>query len=614
MPLVRAFLLTALVALPASVRAQDPVPVADSALAADTTRADSTSTERLLAVEGQSRTRLRPMPRVTVGGVQPAGARLILTRDSLDWAAARTVAEVIAAHAPVYLWRGGWRVRPELPNLLGRGAASVEYVVDGRPWLPIGPDSVAVDPSLWSLEFFERIEIERDPARLRVYLFSRSHDRMAPRTEIAVATGDRGFARYLGAFERRYPSGFGLSLAADYTGVNAPEGGSGGGDLTNGWIQLSYRPTPRLGAQVQVMVQAPQRDALLANESLSDTLDPGLEGTRTDAELRLSLRPASGPTGLSADAWVARTAWRGDTADQEVGTFGGLLGYRRPTWSAELQALHHTEWTSLDTRLTLGWTPGRFLTGSVEGVRQVHAEDRTSEWATARIGLEIPRGSRLLLGLSLPVGLQLGGSVSHGDRVDAPAITPLAAQGFTDYELRAAVDLGWLSGEARWLSTDAWQAQPYRAFRRVPGFDRLPRTEWIAAQARFAPNNWFSIASHYEHPLGGATPDGVPPHHAWTTATVNSRFLHNFPSGIFRLKVQGVLETWSPGVIGRDAEGAAIELPGLTFVRGIVQLEIGPFTAYWDRVNFQGTDPGHVPGYPILSLGSSYGIRWQFSN
>jgi hypothetical protein len=75
-----------------------------------------------------------------------------------------------------------------------------------------------------------------------------------------------------------------------------------------------------------------------------------------------------------------------------------------------------------------------------------------------------------------------------------------------------------------------------------------------------------------------------------------------------------VVETWSPGVIGRDTEGGPIQLPGLTFVRGIIQLQIGPFIAYWDRVNFQGTRQGHVPGYPILSLGSSYGIRWEFSN
>jgi hypothetical protein len=199
--------------------------------------------------------------------------------------------------------------------------------------------------------------------------------------------------------------------------------------------------------------------------------------------------------------------------------------------------------------------------------------------------------------------------------VDAPQLAGLAAQSFADYELAAAIDAGrLLQAEARIRSTDAWQPLPYRPFAQVVGLARQPRTEWLLLKAQLKPTSWFTLASHYEHPLAGAMPDGVPPHHAWSTATINSRFLKNFPSGIFRLKVQGIVETWSPGVIGRDQDGAPIALPGLTFVRGIIQLRIGPFIAYWDRVNFQATRGGHVPGYPILSLGQSYGIRWDFLN
>ncbi len=603
-----------LLVAPVVARGQDVVPPPDSAAAADSTKADSSSTERLLAVEGQAGVRLATMPRVEYGGVQPAGSRIVLTRDSIDWAPARTVAELLAAVSPVYLWRGGWRARPELPNLLGHGAESVSYVVDGRPWLAIGPDSTAIDPSLWSLELFDRVEIERAPAQLRVYLFTRAHDRLAPRTAIAVSTGDRGFSQYFGSFEKRYPSGFGLSLAADYTGVNAPDGGSGAANLTNGWAQLSWRPSARLGAQAQVMIQAPRRDPLLAIAA-TDTIDPGINGNRTDAELRVSLRSAAGETGWHGDAWAARTTWRSDLLDAQVGTFGAMVGYRKPTWSGELQALHHTRWTGLDSRLAMGWTPSAGLAAAIEGVYQRHEGDRITKYATARIGLTIPRGSHLpLLGLGIPVGLRVGGTASHGDRVTIPSITDLAAESFADYELMAAIDAGWLTAEGRWLSTDAWHAAPYRAFPTVVAFDRQPRTEWFTMRARLAPNNWFSLATNYEHPMSGALPDGVPPHHAWSTATVNSRFLHNFPSGIFRLQVQGVVETWSPGIIGRNADGEAIDLPGLTFVRGIIQFQLGPFTAYWDRVNFQATKKGHVPGYPILSLGSSYGIRWTFTN
>lgn len=601
--------------LPAELAAQDPPPPPVDSLAADSLAAarDSSSTDRLLAVQGQQEVRLAVMPRATWGDLQPAGSRLVFNRDSIDWAPARTVSELVAATAPVYLWRGGWLARPELPNLLGRGAGSVSYVVDGLPWQPLGPDSTTVDPSLWSLDLLDRVEIERLPGELRVYLFSRAHDRLAPRTRIGVATGDRGFARYSGSFERRWNSGIGLALAADYTGVNAANDEPGAADNVNGWAQLSWVPSTRFAVQAQLLLQSPDREPLL--DAAADTLDPGLNGSRKEAQLRVSWRKASDGLGLQADAWAARSTWSGDSVEHDIGTFGVQMGFRRPRYSLQAQALHHTEWTPLDTKLALGWSPATFLTLSADGVYQEHEGDRQSGYATARVALDVPRGTRLPLGLSLPAGLRIGAMASHGDRVDVPALEERAAQSFTDYQGSAAIYFGrLLEGEARVISTDVWQPLPFRAFRRVPGFAKQDRTEWLALTARLAPTSWFTLASHYEHPLRGATPEGVPPHHAWSTATVNSRFLKNFPSGIFRLKVQGVVETWSPGVIGRDAEGAPIELRGLTFVRGIIQLQIGPFIAYWDRVNFQGTRQGHVPGYPILSLGSSYGIRWEFAN
>ena len=80
------------------------------------------------------------------------------------------------------------------------------------------------------------------------------------------------------------------------------------------------------------------------------------------------------------------------------------------------------------------------------------------------------------------------------------------------------------------------------------------------------------------------------------------------------MKLQGMIESWSPGVIGRTAQGDPIALPGRTFVRGWLQFKIGPFIAYYDRVNFRAVRAGTVPGYPIPSLASSFGIRWDFLN
>ncbi len=62
-----------------------------------------------------------------------------------------------------YLWRTGWLGTASLPNYHGRGAASVEYFLDGLPYVAVGPDSVAVDPSIFALSLLERVEIEPWP-------------------------------------------------------------------------------------------------------------------------------------------------------------------------------------------------------------------------------------------------------------------------------------------------------------------------------------------------------------------------------------------------------------------------------------------------------------------
>lgn len=595
--------------------AQDPPP-RDSVAADSLAPADSSSTDRLLAVAGQGRVLLNPLPLSGVGGLLPAGFRRVFTRDSIDWMPAHTVSELLVSVPGVFLWRQEWQGRAEMPSLHARGAGAIEYVVDGVPVLAVGPDSVAIDPSLFSLDLLERVEVERGAGALRVSLFTRRHDRLSPRTKIGISTGDRALARYSGSFERRYPSGIGLSLAGDVFTVDAPGNGTGGAGLTNGWAQLSWQLSPRLGTQIQYMVQRADRDPLLPTELPSpvDTLDAGLNGTRSDAQFRVSWRGSDGPTGISADGFLSRTTWTGEGVRHDIATTGAVVAYRQPTWSAESRVFNHTAWTPLDVRLAAGWSPFTALSAAIEGVHQKHEGDRKSDWVTARAGFLVPQSTPLLLGIRLPMAFRLGAMVRHGERVDAPALIDESAQSFTDYELSAALERPRMAFEATMTSTDAWHPQPFSRFRLVSGLGPQPRTTWLGLRARVSPTGWFTLSSAYDHPMNGIIPDGQPPHHAWTTATVSSRFLRNFPSGIFRLKVQGIMESWSPGVIGRDAEGLAISMPGLTFFRAVLQLQIGPFIAYWDRVNLNGVVQGHIPGHPIFHMGSSYGIRWEFAN
>ena len=170
---MRASLAAALVALaflPAGLGAQVtdtfPRPVPDTLLVAD-------SAEAFARLQADASVVVPTMPRMAAAGPQPPLSRAIFPRDSIDASGALTVGDVLARVPGVYLWRGGGVGRPEMPNFRGRGVASVEYLLDGMPWLPVGPDSLAVDASLIPLALLERIEVERWPGLVRVQLFTR---------------------------------------------------------------------------------------------------------------------------------------------------------------------------------------------------------------------------------------------------------------------------------------------------------------------------------------------------------------------------------------------------------------------------------------------------------
>jgi hypothetical protein len=607
-PVRHLLLLGALTVGGASVSsAQVVVPPTDSARVADSLKAlaDTVLTaDRILRAQDQERVILRPLDRIGSTVLLTPHSRILITRDSIDWATAQTVSELVSRVPGVYLWRGGWQGRSEMPSYLGRGATSVEYVVDGVPHLPVGPDSLAADPSLWSLSLLDRVEVERGGAQLRVFLFTRRHDRAAPRTRIGLTSGDRSIARYLGSFERRYPSGIGLSLATEYFAVNPPQGGSGGANVTNALLQLSYVPSPKVGVQLQYQVQDVGRDTLYDGEPSEETLlSPGLDGRRSDAQLRLSWQSTPTELGSRADIILGQTSWSGEEVAHDVGRFGAVLAHRRPTWSTQVTAWHNTEWTPLDARVALGWAPFSRLSASLELVGQQHDGDRSSQWATARVGVVAPL-----------LGVTLSGVVRDGRRVQAPADALDLEQRFTDMEATASIERARFGGELGVARLDGWRAVAYRDFPRIAGLRALESTDWMTARARFAPLGWLTLESVYEHAFRGDLPDGTPPHHGLTTATIRSRFLRNFPSGIFEMKLQGMVESWSPGTIGRTPDGAPIAIPGRTLVRGWLQFKIGPFIAYYDRVNFRAVRGGTVPGYPIPSLASSFGIRWDFLN
>lgn len=577
--------------------------ILDDTLAPDSLAEDTVDyTAKFLEAQGQVGLRVPVLERVQPPGPHSPFTRTVFTRDSIEWGHAQTVGDLLTQVPGVYLWRGGFIGRPEPVNYQARGASSAEYYLDGLPYVAAGVDSVAVDPALFSISFLERIEVERWPGLLRIYLVTRRHDRIAPRSRIAIARGDGDFARYEGELERRYQSGLGFALAGDYLNSPTASGSSSTYSNTQAFLQASYVPAGKVGVQAQLLRSAPDRRPFVVNGPLgTDTIGPGFDAKRTDAQLRLSWRGTDEGLGPRADLLYGRTGWDGAGIEQQVEQIGGALAYRAPTFAVGASAYHRTRWTALDVRGTLGWNPVPPFTASAEAVHQHHYGGRNSDFVSLSAGLQPIRG------------IALTGSARLGKMVAAPAITADTAQDISDYEAAIGFERARLGLRLALSRTAAFSPFGYAEFPLVSSIAPVPETEWVTAAARIAPLRWFTVEGWYSDPRD-VTPEGIPPTHSLAAATIRSKFLRQFPSGIFDLKLRVSVESWGTGVIGRASDGTPIRLGGATFYRSLLQIQLQSFSIYWDRGNLNASTLTFVPGFELPAYGTVFGVRWDFLN
>ena len=211
------------------------------------------------------------------------------------------------------------------------------------------------------------------------------------------------------------------------------------------------------------------------------------------------------------------------------------------------------------------------------------------------------------------MGFTATGQWRRGSAVALPAIRADSAQRVDDRSLA----LVWRGSFAQAEATYSWDAgyvpAAYGQYPAIASILPSGRTEWLSVNARLAVRQWVTLDGWYSTPQG-RRPEGQPPTHSLVHATIQSKFLPTFPSGIFNLKMQISMENWSPGVLGRDGKGAAVALKGATYFRGYIAFQIGAFTAYYDRYNLGGTGLVYVPGMPVPTYASTFGVRWEFTN
>lgn len=194
-----------------------------------------------------------------------------------------------------------------------------------------------------------------------------------------------------------------------------------------------------------------------------------------------------------------------------------------------------------------------------------------------------------------------------------PALADDDAQAVDD----RSVGLSWRGKVAEvagsFTSNGAFRPVGYAQYPALVNLAPSARTEWLTVSGRLNPRQWLSLSGWYNTPRG-TRPEGQPPSHLLANATIQSKFLPTFKSGIFNLKLQVSVEHWGAGILGRDSADAQLTLPSATFYRGYIGLQLGSFTAYYDRYNMQGSTLVYVPGLPIPRYISTFGVRWEFAN
>lgn len=549
-----------------------------------------------------ARTLAEEAPQVPPGPLPP-GARVIFTRDSILWAGAHTLADLLGTIPGVYIARAGFLGLPEYVQYAGRGGAALEVFWDGLPLEPLGTDSLFTDPGRIAITYLARVDVEVLPGRLRVHLVSERHNRVAPRSVVRIMSGSFSTGAYAGVYQQRWPSGVALDLAGDFLGTDGASGPGRSDQRFDLWAKIGWHPSDRVGVSYQVRRQG--HDRSLVTDRAGGVAVPRSDGARTDFLLTLAAATEPRGLGLRADFGVAASAWSPDSGFAVGGqnlrqAFAGVR-YLRPTWSAEVRGRMADRRTPYQLEGRIGWVPlpGLVLSGDA-GWRR-HDGDRTSIHLHGAVGLY--RG---------PVSLVA--EMTRRDAVPVPVLRDAPPLETTDRALRFALDTQPLSGQVAVVRRDAFQPVPPPDLPILPALASTPAATYVVTAVQLRPRGGLTVSGWYSDPVEGGTADLQPPRHARAEVVLRSKFWRTFRSGAFDVKLRLAVESWSTGRAGRDGSGTPIALPGATFWEALIQFQIVGFTGFWNLRNARLSNAEYVPGLVYPGNAQTFGVRWEFSN
>ncbi|HLZ46138.1 MAG TPA: Plug domain-containing protein [Gemmatimonadales bacterium] len=567
--------------------ARDTVTARDTTSRRDTTARDTTAA--LLPAYGSA----------ILQGPLPKNMRYTFTTDSMLLSGARTLSDLLIHIPGVFIARGGWYGQAEIALYSGRGPASLEVYWDGVPMLPLGRDSVYLDPARIPLGPVERVDVIILPTVLRVYLVTSQYRSTAPRTQVGIVNGLLDIADYRAAYSKRARSGLGIALLADWASISdgPPSYTTTAFGTSDIWVKADYVPPGgRVGASFQVSSSSWHR--------ATGTQVNGWRQERRDRLLRVFVAERDDGLGWRLNATLWTTGVSRDTLVKPRDVSGAIIDVSQTWRTAAVTGTARLAAAGAPQQLEghAGWMPIPPLT--------LAGDVRQSVYSSHRSGLRAFGAA----GLKLPLGFSARAEVAWRRDVQAPFVT-------TDQVQRALDIAGWVGLDNRFVTLEVGRGRrdPFAPLGFAAGIvsvDSLnptPQTDFLAAHAVLHIVPGFQLSGWYWDPvLGGG--DFEPPRHAFISATFYSKFWRVFPSGIFALRVELAMESWSGSTLGGLQAGAPRPMTGASFASTDLEIQLAGVTVFWNVSNINIMRASYVWGQGYPRSAQQYGARWFFTN
>ena len=581
--------------VPAAATAQIDSTRRDTTAVRDTTARDTTAARDTMPAL------LPTFPAAMIAGPLPLGARYTITVDSIRLSHARTLSDLLSHIPGVFVARGGWYGQAEIVLYGGRGPASLEIYWDGVPIAPLGRDSLYLDPARIPLAPIERVDVIVQPASLQVYLITARHRSTEPRTQVGILTGQQDIADYRAGYTARSHSGVGITLLADWASIGTGTLGStttpfGTSDL---WLKAEYVPPGgRVGASFQLTTSSWHRRAVTGAN-----VDGWLQDRR-DRILSMFLAERDDGLGWRLTGTLAASSTSHDTlaGPRTVSTAIVEASQTWPTMSLVAIARFGAGGLPQQFEGRAGWVPIKPLT--------IAGSFRQSIYSAQRAGVRAYGTA----GLALPLGVSARAEV--GWQRDVQSIFD------TSDQVHQALDIaGWVRIQNRRFTIEVGRGRrdPFtplgfaKGIQTVDSLNPTPLTEFIAGHAALNVVPGLQLSGWYFSPLVGGG-DFEPPRHARVSATFYSKFWRVFKSGIFALRGEIAMESWSRWELGGFQTGTQRHMTGSSFVDTDIEMQLAGVTLFWSVQNFNIMRSSYVDGLSYPRSIQSYGARWFFTN